>query len=288
VSRTRLSIGALAALAALLIGVVGWLAGLRAAPPARCAAGMIAAGPRCCGEGQLLEAGRCAGPPRRCAAGLALTPEGCVGRRPPVRIDAGTLRVGPGDWEAQGVVERREVFVPAFSIDALEVTEERYAACVAAGRCAPLPLRGEPGLPVSNVSLAEATRFCAFAGGALPSPDQLMFAAAGGEARRYPWGDTGAVCRRAAFGLRDGPCGYGAAGPEIAGTHPDGDSPEGISDLAGNVAEWTSPHTTSTLRVEVAGGSWSDAAAAALRTWSRRVLPGETRAPEIGFRCAYR
>ena len=286
---------ALAAAAILLVGAVAWLASSRAAPPARCAPGMIPLGPRCCGEGQRLDAGRCAGPPRRCAKGLLATPEGCVGRHAPVRVEAGTLRLGPGDWEAQGVVERREATLPAFSLDALEVTEERYAACVAAGACAPAPLRGEPGLPVTDATADEAARFCAFAGGALPSRDQLAFAAAGARGRRYPWGDTGAVCRRAAFGLRDGPCGVGADGPEIAGSHPDGASPEQALDLAGNVAEWTSPEAPDAPNVgagaprlaEVIGGAWSDAAAAALRSWSRRVVPAETRAPDVGFRCAY-
>ncbi|MCC6553188.1 MAG: SUMF1/EgtB/PvdO family nonheme iron enzyme [Polyangiaceae bacterium] len=283
---------ALAALcgAAALVGAVAWIARTRAAPPARCAPGMIALGPRCCGEGQRLDRGRCAGPPLRCADGLAVTPEGCVGRRAPVRIEAGTLHVGPGDWEAQGVVDRRDVAVPAFSLDALEVTEERWTACVAAGACAPLPLRGEPGLPVTSVTADEAARFCAFAGGALPTRDQLAFAAAGARGRRYPWGDTGAVCRRAAFGLRDGPCGVGAEGPEIAGSHPDGASPDRALDLAGNVAEWTAPDAPggSSDPTDVLGGAWSDAAAASLRSWSRRVVPAGARSPDIGFRCAYR
>jgi formylglycine-generating enzyme required for sulfatase activity len=196
------------------------------------------------------------------------------------------LRLGPGDWEAQGVVERREAFVPAFSLDRIEVTEERYATCVAAGACAPLPLRGEPGVPMTGISLAEAERFCAWAGGVLPTRDQLAFAGAGPAGRRYPWGDTGAVCRRAAFGLRLGPCGRGATGPEIAGARPDGASPEGVLDLAGNVAEWTSPGDPGAPQTEAVGGSWSDDAAASLRTWNRRLVPVGTRAPDLGFRCA--
>jgi formylglycine-generating enzyme required for sulfatase activity len=278
----------LAAGAALLIGAVAWLAGSRAAPPARCPLGMVALGPRCCGEGQRLDAAaRCEGAPRRCAAGLHATQGGCAGPSEPLRIAAGTLRLGPGDWEAQGVVERREAFVPAFSLDPLEVAEERYAACVAAGACEPLPLRGEPGVPVTGVTLEEAQRFCTWAGGALPTRDQLAFAGAGPAGRRYPWGDTGAVCRRAAFGLRQGPCGWGATGPEITGSRPDGASPEGILDLAGNVAEWTSPPEPGASLAEVIGGSWADDAAPALRTWSRRLVPVGSRAPDIGFRCAY-
>jgi formylglycine-generating enzyme required for sulfatase activity len=277
--------------AALSVGVVVWLARGVAGPPARCAAGTVALGPRCCGEGQRIEAGRCAGAPTRCADGLTATPDGCLAESAAVRVAAGTLRLGPSDWEAQGIAEPREALVVAFSLDALEVTEHRYAACVVAGACAALPLRGEPGLPVTGVTLDEAARFCAFAGGTLPSRDQLAFAAAGPSGQRYPWGDTGAVCRRAVFGLRSGPCGRGATGPELAGSHPDGAAivSEGgrVLDLAGNVAEWTSPDRPGAGDAEVRGGSWTDDAAAALRTWNRRLVPGSTRAPDIGFRCVY-
>src|SRR6185503_21054203 len=101
--------------------------------------------------------------------------------------------------------------------------------------------------------------------GALPSRDQLAFAAAGQTGRRYAWGDTGAVCRRAAWGLASGPCAEGASGPEIAGAHPDGASPEGVLDLAGNVAEWSAPDRADAPVAEVRGGSFADGAASALR-----------------------
>jgi formylglycine-generating enzyme required for sulfatase activity len=259
----------------------------RSAPPARCAPGMEALGPRCCGEGQRLEGGLCAGAPRRCAAGLEATNAGCMASARAVAIAGGTLRIGPGDWEAQGQITPRTAEVPAFAIDVYEVSEARYAACVAASACEPLPLRGEPGRAVSGVTLGEATQFCAWAGGALPTSDQLAFAAAGAKERRYAWGDTGAVCRRAAWGLVGGPCGEGALGPEITGSHPDGASPEGVHDLAGNVAEWARPSEGVLPVAEVRGGSWADGAASALRSWNRREVPVGVRSAEIGLRCVY-
>src|SRR6185437_3201785 len=285
--RLRVALAAAAALA-LVAGVVV-LARSRAEPPARCAPGMVAMGARCCGEGQHLDADRCAGPPVRCAPGMDVTPSGCVAPPRRVRIEGGTLRVGPGDWEAQGVVAPRAVEVAPFEIDALEATEARWSACAAVGGCPAVPLTGEPGRPVTGVTLEEAARFCRWDGGALPTADQLAFAAAGRGGRRYPWGDTGAVCRRAAWGLVAGPCGWGASGPELAGSHPAGASPEGVLDLAGNVAEWA----TSTVgpadpgsadsglaelgqadpgSAEVRGGSYADGAASALRAWQRRVV----------------
>jgi formylglycine-generating enzyme required for sulfatase activity len=205
-----------------------------------------------------------------------------------VSIEAGTLSVGPGDWEAQGVVLPHRITLAAFTIDAFEVTEDRYTVCLAAGECAPVPLTGEPGRALAGVTLSEAARFCAWARGALPSSAELAFAAAGTGGRRYPWGDTGAVCRRAAWGLGSGPCAEGASGPELAGSHPDGASPQGIHDLAGNVAEWTIPDEPGALVADVRGGSWADSAAASLRSWHRREIPVGTRSPEIGFRCVYR
>jgi formylglycine-generating enzyme required for sulfatase activity len=101
--------------------------------------------------------------------------------------------------------------------------------------------------------------------------------------RRYPWGDAGAVCRRVAHGLAEGPCARGATGPQLAGSHPSGASPEGIHDLAGNVAEWA--------RIEggyqVRGGSWADASVTSLRSFSARDVDGSRRADTIGFRCVY-
>ncbi len=285
-NRRRVAILGSIAAAALIAGVV-LLASRGAEPPARCAAGMIALGPRCCGAGQHLEGDRCAGAPRACAPGMKALPTGCLKASFPVPLQGGVLHVGPGDWEAQGVVVPYETRIASFAIDALEVTEQRWASCTAASACPVLPLSGEPGRAVSGVTLAEAGIFCRWASGALPTRDQLAFAAAGAGSRRYAWGDTGAVCRRAAWGLVVGPCGRGAVGPELAGSHPDGASPEGVLDLAGNVAEWTLPPEPNAPLTEVRGGSFRDEVATELRAWQRRLVKVETRSAEIGFRCAY-
>ncbi|MDB4941803.1 MAG: hypothetical protein JWP97_1337, partial [Labilithrix sp.] len=113
-------------------------------------------------------------------------------------------------------------------------------------------------------------------------------AAAGDRPRRYPWGDTGAVCRRAAWGLARGPCGKGATGPDTVGAHPDGATPLGIHDLAGNVAEWVEASDAAARGLAVVrGGSFETDLATDLRTWVRREVPEGTREPSIGFRCAY-
>jgi sulfatase modifying factor 1 len=275
-----------AAVAGLLIAVDVHLAQRVASSPARCAEGMQRIGPRCCGEGQRLDGDRCAGAPSACARGLLATADGCVPPTPAPRVDvpAGTLTLAPGDWEASGVVRWRSEAVEAFSIDAYEVTESRWRACVEARACPDATLRGEPGLPVVSVTALEAAALCAHEGGRLPSEAELAMAAAGPGGRRYPWGPTGFVCRRAAWGLVHGPCGHGATGPEIAGAHPAGATPGGVHDLAGNVEEWTLPEDG---RAAVLGGAYDAEEAAALRTWSRRVVDDRTRSATVGFRCVW-
>lgn len=265
-----------------------YAARLKSAPPARCASGMIALGARCCGEGQRLDdRGRCAEPPARCASGLVITPAGCTAPLRAVHVAGGTLHIGPGDWEAQGTVEPWNEAIAPFDIDAFEVNEARYTACEAEGACAALPKSGEPGRAVTGITLEEAQRFCRWAKGSLPTRAQFAFAHAGERPRRYAWGDTGAVCRRAAFGLVSGPCAWNADGPEITGSHPDGQTDTGIFDLSGNVAEWTLSEPPEDPFAEARGGAYTDSAAAALRTWHRRRVPVDTRAPDLGFRCVY-
>jgi len=242
-----------------------------------------------------MKGGRCEGVPSNCAEGMAKTATGCVAERSRVPIVGGRLVITASDWEAEARVVPRDTMVPEFAIDSHEAIEADWQECVDRGACPDLPLAGEPGRPMVGVTAAAAETYCRFRGGSLPTSDQLAFAARGDPGRRYPWGLAGAICRRAAFGLADGPCGWGATSPELAGSRPSGATPEGVHDLAGNVAEWArrSPMGSDGSNIdapttwEVRGGSWRDAAAAALRTWAAVPQPPETQAPTIGFRCAY-
>jgi sulfatase modifying factor 1 len=273
----------LAALGALL--AVVRFAGLERGEPNRCPTGLIALGPRCCADGQRLRQGSCHGTPQRCADGMRAIDSGmpgCAVVAKRLAYPGATMRLGPADWQAEGVVAPREVVVQAFELDATEVMLQRWTACVAAGRC-PVPMQqAEPGQPLVNVTPASAAEFCRFMGGRLPSSDEWLFAAGGSSSRRFPWGQTGLVCRRAAFGLREGPCADGAEGPELAGARPEGATPEGALDLSGNVAEWTrEPDGSYVAR----GGSFRSRTASELVTWARESGPHPS--GHIGFRCAY-
>jgi formylglycine-generating enzyme required for sulfatase activity len=219
---------------------------------------------------------------------MRVTSAGCVARSIRILLPGGLLRAGAGDWEAQGRITPHDAVIAPFELDSLEITEDEYAGCARDGACSTLPLRGEPGSPITGLTRAEAARFCSFRGGRLPTEDEWTWAAGGALSRRYPWGDTGAVCRRGAWGLASGPCGFGAEGPELAGSHPDGATPEGILDLSGNVAEWVAEGVAEGGGSgRVRGGSWGDSLATGLRTWQAQLVPPDRRSAEIGARCAH-
>jgi formylglycine-generating enzyme required for sulfatase activity len=199
---------------------------------------------------------------------------GCAASAKKIRFAGGRLRSAPSDWEAEGAEQPPSEVVQPFAIDSIELTNELARAT-----------EGEPGAPRTNVTPEQAEKLCAIYGGRLPSAGEWLIAAAGlAEPRRFPWGATGLVCRRAAFGLVDGPCGEGATSAELAGARPDGATPQGVLDLAGNVAEWTrEPGGGYRAR----GGSFRSRVAGELKSWASEPMPAERRSPHIGFRCAY-
>jgi formylglycine-generating enzyme required for sulfatase activity len=201
-----------------------------------------------------------------------------------VLIPAVTLTVGSSDWEAEGRVASHTIREPAFRMDAFEVTLARWRTWSGTS-AAP---EGDGPRAASGMTRDQARAFCQAAGGDLPSEDQWIAAAASARAvpPRYPWGDTGAVCRRAAWGLAGGPCATGGEGPDTAGAHPDGDSPLGLHDLAGNVAEWVLAPSRPAVAV-AKGGSWASSEASELRIWARLELARGAADPRVGLRCAY-
>jgi len=195
------------------------------------------------------------------------------------------VRVGYDDWEAEGQPVQRDVAVSSpFYIDAFEVTFDRWSACVLAGACLEPSSSGEAGQPVRGVTLQQARAFCRWAGGDLPSEDMWTLAASGMAARRYPWGDTGAVCRRADWGKWSGPCAHGGSGPDWAGLIALDRTPEGVVGLGGGVSEW--------VRAEqggvVCGGSYRSTRASQLKAWWRELRAPEQGHDDVGLRCVYR
>lgn len=248
--------------------------------PARCPEGLVAEGARCCGAGQHEAFGRCAGRPTSCAATQEMTADGCVASAARVAYAGGKALLGSPDWQSHEARGAGAATVAAFELDAFEVTRARWEACRVASACGTLAQSGDPGEPVRGVSPTQAEAFCKFAGGRLPTGAEWVLAAMGREARRFAWGSTGLVCRRAAYGLIKGPCAEDATGPELAGSRPDGATPEGAFDLSGNVAEWTREARGYLAR----GGSYRAKNANELKNWTAEATDQRE---DIGFRCAY-
>jgi formylglycine-generating enzyme len=269
--------------------LVAWIAVMaRAAHEIpRCPEGLVAAGARCCGEGQHAEGNACVGRPTRCGPGLMVREDGCVGK-----ADTVTIEGGESSWRPPDTVlgtQGEHATTGRFAIDRLEVTWVRYEHCVDERACATVaPIAGgDPGQSVHGLTRDEARAFCRWAGGRLPSDAEWLRVAIGPSEKRYPWGDPDALCLRAAYGLVSGPCLEGARGPDTAGARPWGATPTGVLDVAGNVAEWVDDGGAPAGQGVVRGGSFADSDASALRARSRRVVPASARLAWVGFRCAY-
>jgi formylglycine-generating enzyme required for sulfatase activity len=205
-----------------------------------------------------------------------------------VLVPAGPFTRG----STRGADDERPVKVstlPAFRIDRTEVTRAMYGRCVEARRCKPMAaaLEADANLPVTNVTWGEARAFCAYAGGRLPTEDEWEKAARGGDGREYPWGKE-LDCARANWGSyeNEGPCaGKNPGKPVDVGSYPQGASPFGILDMAGNVWEWVADkYDRDPSRRVVRGGSccsyFVEPRAANRNAWDPSHRDGD-----LGFRC---
>jgi hypothetical protein len=182
-----------------------------------------------------------------------------------------------------------------FCLDLTEVTAAGYAACVGAGACAATEMAcsraatyGAPeraNQPINCVSWLEADGYCRFARKRLPTEAEWEWAARGAaRANAFPWGSAPPE-KRACWDGKGNALGKGGRKEACpVGAHPEGDSPEGISDLAGNVREWTSSQS-GRFRI-VRGGSWGDSLPDFLSVAFRGLNAPDERFELTGFRCA--
>lgn len=160
-----------------------------------------------------------------------------------IEIPAGAFQMGcdpSASFCDQNEPPIRSVTLPRFSIDKFEVTWERYSACIAAGECTSVsPEPSTPKHPVSFVTHEQATTFCEWDGKRLPSEAEWEKAARGSDGRIYPWGAETPTCELANH--TSATSGFACVfGGSPVGTYPDGASPFGVMDLAGNLSEYTS------------------------------------------------
>lgn len=132
------------------------------------------------------------------------------------------------------------------------------------------------GTPLTGISHCEAAAIAVELGGRLPRSAEWEWMAAGAARRRYPWGDTDWQPGRAALL----PCGY--TSPVPVGKHPEGATPDGMLDVAGNVWEWTASPVLGNGFV-IRGGSYASQPLYAQTTFIN-AAPAELRSAGIGLR----
>jgi formylglycine-generating enzyme required for sulfatase activity len=159
--------------------------------------------------------------------------------------------------------------------------------------------------PVANVTWLGADAYCRARGKRLPSEIEWEYAARGSPRRRTPWGDAAPDCGRVAFGRLDwqeckaevaepSPV---VAEPSLVGSSEQDRTPEGVSDLGGNLAEWTSdvylsaPGESACVAARghacrvVRGGAFGDVGFM-VRSAFRSRLDESSNGTNVGFRCA--
>jgi iron(II)-dependent oxidoreductase len=156
-----------------------------------------------------------------------------------VQIPAGPFIMGT-DSERSDPQDRpqHKVDLPVYWMDKYLVTNAQYARFVAAtGHRPPLNWKdgripkGEEMRPVTMVSWYDAGAYAKWEGKRIPTEEEWEKAARGTDGRRWPWGDKMEPKRLNTY--------YNVGSSTDVTAYPNGASPYGLLDMAGNVAEWT-------------------------------------------------
>jgi formylglycine-generating enzyme required for sulfatase activity len=200
-----------------------------------------------------------------------------------VYVPGGECLLGTDDADAEEDARPpRRAFVAAFYLDQTEVTNAEFRRFRPAHAFPP----GEDELPVTNVLYEEAAAYARWAGKRLPTEAEWEKAARGTDGRRYPWGndwDSRRVAARSrpAGGARKnepaprlksaGTCSLKPARVRAVGSVPDGASPFGCLDMAGNAWEWVQGFYNGNPQQRILRGGAVGYGEASCRTYARSI-----------------
>lgn len=230
-----------------------------------------------------------------------------------VFIPAGEVTIGTDektDDTFGNEVDLQTVYVKSFYIDKYEVTNAQYKEFLLDTGHRNPKFWDNPNLnahyqPVVGVNWEDAESYANWAGKRLPTDIEWEKAARGIDGRQYPWGNefNTSLGNFDDNGQMNGKLDGYAMKTAFVGSYPNGVSPFGIHDMAGNVWEWVVGTTDADFKIPIPGngkdnltngkvytirgGSWTNGHGDT-RTTVFYIYPAQCsdHSSSVGFRCA--
>ncbi|RLB64333.1 MAG: hypothetical protein DRI90_04825 [Deltaproteobacteria bacterium] len=265
---------------------------------------------------------------------VVITPDSCPAGMRFIGGGTFAMGSDPADETRTDETPKHSEAVASFCLDETEVTVAAYAACRSCtpaaktvywegitprvqsfwGKFCNGNRDDRQNHPVNCVDWHQAKHYCAAQNRRLPREEEWEYAARGSDGRDYPWGNElpsgqrlngcGTECAELLSGLLkeaskggwnsmyDDDDGFPATAP--VGHFPKGATAAGLTDMAGNVWEWTldpyclydRPDCGESRRV-LRGGAWNTPEGRDVRVARRHPGTPEGRSHIIGLRCAW-